>query len=222
MLRWIAKALASSIGKKIVMAVTGCLILMFLVEHLIGNSMLYLDEDGTAFNAFVHSLKAVGPLLIVAEVMLGMLFVVHIFLAIQLTLENRAARAQKYVVRNDRGGQTVASTTMILTGLLLLAFLVIHLVNFRFDGSFGEDPTRSVKQAMSDPATAWYYFAALGILGFHISHGFQSALQSLGINHPRWSPLLRRAGIAIAILFPLAFASFPIFYLFFWTEGGAN
>jgi succinate dehydrogenase / fumarate reductase, cytochrome b subunit len=224
MLRWIAKALATSIGKKILLGLTGCLLLLFLLEHLVGNLFLYIDAEGSAFNAYVAHLQGFGPLLKVGEVMMVLLFAVHIILAIQLTLENRAARKQKYVVRSSRGGQTLGSRSMILTGLLLLCFLGMHMFDFRFNAEFMAEGghAASVMQAMSTPLTAVLYLAALGLVGFHVSHGFQSALQSLGINHPRWTPLIRQGSIAVAVFFALAFASFPIYYLFFWTEGGAN
>jgi succinate dehydrogenase / fumarate reductase cytochrome b subunit len=225
MLSWIVKALESSVGKKIVMGLTGVLLVLFLLEHLVGNLFLYFGTEAAPFgpfDAYVDALKKVGPLLPVLEVALGLLFVIHAIYAIRVTLQNREARKQKYVVRGDRGGQTVGSVSMIYTGLAILVFLVVHLINFRFDQDFDEEHGLTVAHTLSSPPLALFYLAIMAVVGVHLSHGVQSALQSLGVHHPRWTVCLRRAGITIAVLFALAFASFPIYYLVFWTEGGAH
>ena len=225
MLSWIAKALDSSVGKKILMGLTGLLLVAFLLEHLVGNVLLYVSGKEDAFgpfDAYVDFLKGFGPLLPVMEVGLLLLFVVHALFAIRLTLQNRDARKNKYVVRNDRGGQTVGSISMIITGLIITAFLVVHMLDFRFSHAFEKAHGLTVARTMASAPKALLYVAVMAVVGLHLSHGFQSALQSLGINHPRWTAFLRRAGIAIAVLFAAAFASFPLYFLFFWTEGGAN
>ncbi len=217
----IGDALASSIGQKIVMGLTGLLLVGFLVEHLHGNLKLYEDAGGEAFDGYVAFLQGFGPLLVVGELGLAALFLVHIYLAFRLTLENMQARRQRYVVRNNRGASTLGSVSMFYTGALILGYLLKHLYDFRFDGRFFEDPDALVKATLSQPKHAIVYLIAALVLGVHLSHGFRSAFQSLGVNHPRFTPLLEKLSLAIALLFTLGFASFPIYFLFFW-DGGAG
>jgi succinate dehydrogenase / fumarate reductase cytochrome b subunit len=221
MLRWLGKTLGSSIGKKAVLAATGLLLVGYLVEHLLGNATLYRDADGTAFDRYVAFMLGLKPLLYVAEVLLALLFVCHIAIALRITLENREARSTRYVVREDRGAKTAGSASMFVTGALLLAFLLKHLYDFRFDARFAEDPAGLVKSTLARPATATFYVLAMAALGLHLSHGFRSAFQSLGANHPRWNPLLVRTGWALALFFALAFASFPLYFALFWEGGTA-
>src|SRR5262245_54534333 len=108
----LGNALASSVGKKLVMGLTGFLLLGFLVEHLHGNLKLIEDPSGKAFNEYVAFLQSFGPLLLVAEIGLALLFLAHVYLAFRLTLENMQARRQGYVVRARRGGSTAGSLTM--------------------------------------------------------------------------------------------------------------
>jgi len=220
MLRWIGNALASSVGRKLVVGLSGLLLVAFLVEHLIGNVTLYVDSSGEAFNAYVHFLKQFGSLLYVAELALALLFACHIVLAIRLSLENRQARLQRYVVRNNRGAQTFGSVSMFVTGALILGYLLKHLWDFRFDARFDEDPAALVKATLSQPLHGLVYVAASVLVGIHLSHGFRSAFQSLGISHPKLDPLLVVVGRGLAGLFALGFASFPLYYLFIWSAGG--
>jgi len=216
MLRWIGNALNSSVGKKIVMGLTGLLLVGFLIEHLLGNLKLY-EGDGQPFNEYVDYLQGFGPLLDVAEVLLALLFLCHIFLALRLTLENRQARAQRYQVRNNRGKETFGSVSMFATGALILGYLLKHLTDFRFKTGFLEDPKAHVAATLSNPGTAVIYLAASVVVGVHLSHGFRSAFQSIGASHPKLDPILERVGRALAVLFALGFASFPIYFLFFWS-----
>ena len=216
----LGNALASSVGKKIVMGLTGLLLVGFLVEHLHGNLKLLQDSDGRAFDDYVAYLSGFGPLLTMAELGLAALFLAHIYLAFRLTLENLQARKHKYVVRNNRGASTVGSVSMFYTGALILGYLLKHLLDFRFDGRFFDDPDALVKATLSQPKHAIVYIGVSLVLGVHLSHGFKSAFQSLGINHPRLSPLLGKLSIAIAILFALGFVSLPVYFLFFWSPGG--
>jgi len=215
MLRWLGNTLSSSIGKKVVLGATGLLLVGFLVEHLLGNLTLLEGEGGQAFNEYVGFMQGFGPLLVVAELGLAALFLCHVLLALRITMENREARKTRYVVRNDRGAKTVGSASMFYTGAILLAYLLKHLYDFRFDARFQEDPAGLVRATLSRPGTALFYLVALGALALHLSHGFRSALQSLGVSHPRWNPLFVRLGWAVAVVFALAFASIPVYFAFF-------
>lgn len=216
---WFGNALASSVGKKMVMGLTGLLLVGFLFAHLKGNLTLLEDPGGPAFDDYVTFLQGFGPLLLISEVGLALLFLAHIYLAFRLTLENVQARKQRYAVRSTRGAATFGSLSMFYTGALILGFLLKHLYDFRFDGRFLEDPDGLVKATLSQPGNAIIYLVASLVLGLHLSHGFRSALQSLGINHPSWNVWLQRLGVALAIFFALGFAAFPIYYLFFSGDG---
>jgi succinate dehydrogenase / fumarate reductase cytochrome b subunit len=217
----LGNALASSIGKKIVMGTTGLLLVGFLVEHLHGNLKLIEDPSGEAFNGYVAFLQSFGPLLRVAEIGLALLFLAHIYLAFRLTLENLQARRERYVVRGRRGGSSAGSVTMFYSGALILAYVLKHLYDFRFDARYFEDPAGRVRATLGQPVHAGIYVAAALVLGLHLSHGFRSAFQSLGINHPSWNPVLVRLGMLVSFLFAVGFASIPL-YLLFSSTGGAR
>jgi succinate dehydrogenase / fumarate reductase cytochrome b subunit len=202
------------------MGLTGLALVGFLVEHLAGNLTLFADADGSTFHAYKEELESFGPLLKVAEVGLFLLFGAHIALALKLSLENREARRSRYVIRSSRGQATAASLSMLITGTLILVYLVKHIFfDFRFNAGYHEVPAQTVKETLASPFTGFFYVAAMGILGLHLAHGFRSAFQSLGISHPKLDPLLDKAGIAVAVLFALGFAAFPIYYLFLWSGG---
>lgn len=210
----LGNALASSVGKKIVMGSTGLLLVLFLIEHLHGNLKLIEDPSGQAFDEYVAFLQGFGPLLVVAEIGLFLLFAAHVYLALRLTLENLQARRQRYVVRATRGGASFASSTMFASGALLLGYLIKHLLDYRFDERFFESPAAFVRSSFASPLQVGIYVAAAAVLGLHLSHGIRSALQSLGINHPMWNPLLRRAGVALALLLAAGFALIPLILSF--------
>jgi succinate dehydrogenase / fumarate reductase cytochrome b subunit len=214
-----AAALKTSIGKKLVLGVTGVLLILFLFFHVAGNLSLFADADGAAFNLYVEKLTSLGPLKTLGELGLLALFGVHIAMALRVTAENREARSSRYEVRNDRGAMTLGSMSMIVTGLITLAFLVLHLIDFRFDGAFEEDPALLVKQTLASPVHALLYLGAVVVVSIHVSHGFQSCLQSLGLSTAKLRTPLTRIGIAFAVLVGLAFAAFPIYYSLFWNGG---
>jgi succinate dehydrogenase / fumarate reductase cytochrome b subunit len=213
----LGNALASSVGKKVVMGLTGLLLVGFLLEHLHGNLKLLQDPSGDSFDAYVSFLQGFGPLLTLAELGVAALFLAHVYLAFRLTHENFQARERRYSVRQHRGSATLGSISMFYTGTLILAYLLKHLADFRFQSAFFADPDALVKKTLSQPGHAAVYLVAAIVVGVHLSHGFRSALQSLGINHPRWNTLLSVAGKVVALLFAVGFAAFPIYFLLFWT-----
>lgn len=222
MLRWIANALASSVGRKALLAVTGLALVGFLVEHLYGNLKLiplFVSADGTDFEAYREHLHSWGWLLTVGEIGLFALFACHAFLALKLTLENREARRSRYVVRNDRGAKTFGSASMFYTGTLILGYLIWHLLDFRFNGEYHAAPAATVAAELSEPGHGVVYLIAALLVGLHLSHGFQSALQSLGASHPRWTPLVKRLGWGLSLALAAGFAAIPAYYLFFWSGG---
>ena len=204
------------------MALTGLLLVGFLVEHLHGNLKLLEDPSGDSFDAYVSYLRGFGPLLLIAEIALGLLFLAHAYLALRLTYENFQAREQRYVVRQHRGAATLSSLSMFYTGALILGYLLKHLYDFRFDARFFDDPDALVKATLSQAGHAVVYLGAAIILGIHLSHGFRSAFQSLGASHPGWTPLVDLLGKVVAVVFAAGFAAFPIYFLFFWNAGSTR
>jgi len=219
MFSWLGRFLSTSIGMKTVMAITGLSLVGFLITHLLGNINLWIGGD-EAFNAYAHHLESYGWLLNVAEVGLLAIFVVHAALALKLTAANRAARPVGYRRREAMGGMTPGSGTMLVTGLVLLVFIVIHVIDFRVPKLNGEieDLAAAVRERLSQPAGAAIYLAGVIALGLHLSHAIQSAFQSLGLYHGRWTPIVRVGGRALALALALGFATFPLF-LFFGGSG---
>jgi succinate dehydrogenase / fumarate reductase cytochrome b subunit len=214
MLSWFTRTANSSIGKKALMSLTGLLLIGFLVAHLAGNLTFYADSDGTAFNDYAHLLES-NPLLPVAELGLIVLFLGHIVMGIRVTAENRQAREQRYAVKAVHGGRTAGSRTMILTGITILVFLVVHLLHFRLVKTHDSNLAEMVRVELSKPLGAGVYVVGLVALGIHLSHAFKSALQTLGLHHARYTPLLEKVGVGLAALLTLGFLSFPIYVFFF-------
>jgi succinate dehydrogenase / fumarate reductase cytochrome b subunit len=221
MLSWFGRLLSSSIGKKVFMALSGLALIGFLVVHVAGNLTLFADEDGSSFNAYAHTLES-NPLLPIAEVGLLVLLVAHIALGLRVSMENKAARESRYELRASMGEKTLASSSMLVTGIIILIFIVIHIADFRVPKMFDEDMdlAAAVKERMASPLGAGIYLVGIAALGLHLSHAFKSALQTLGVNHPRYSPWIRCASLGLAVLLFLGFASFPIY--FFLQGGGAE
>lgn len=210
--------LESSIGKKIMVAAAGILLCGFLVTHLAGNLLMYYG--GPAFNQYAEALEH-NPLLPLAEIGLVGLFLVHIVLSYRATCLNRAARPQGYQVYKSKGARTAGSRSMAITGTLILAFVIIHVATFKYKqlGGFmglpGEEGLFAhVLGWFANPWYSAFYVLAVGGLSLHLSHGVQSAAQTFGLNHPRYTPLIKKAGLAFAILMFLGFASFPVYFGF--------
>ncbi|PJB52928.1 MAG: cytochrome B subunit [Bdellovibrio sp. CG_4_9_14_3_um_filter_39_7] len=215
--------LNSSIMKKQIMGVTGLLLCGFLVSHLIGNCLIYFGDR--AFNTYAHTLVT-NPLIYVAEAILLGIFLTHIFMAMKLTLENKAARPVAYAVKKPTGrGSTIASSTMPYTGLLILVFLIFHILHFKFgpvykityDGVEMRDLYRLLIEYFHQPlAVVWYVFCMLA-LGLHVSHGFWSAFQSIGFNHPKYNACLKNLSKVYALLITIGFSALPIYC---YLQGG--
>ena len=217
--------LFSSIGKKILTGLSGLGLIGFIIVHLLGNLTLFVPGSD-AFNAYAHKLHSLGPLLTVAELGLLFIFILHIVSAIAVTKQNKQARPEKYqaplTTKGAPSKQTLSSKTMIISGLILLAFVVLHVLMFRFwifvgeeyhtmlQGDRVENLHRLVKETFQSEGMVLLYCAAMIFLGFHLRHAFWSFFQSLGAYHPRYTPLIYSAGIFVAILLALGFFALPI------------
>ena len=212
---WLLRALDSSIGKKFLTALTGLALVGFLFVHLGGNLLIYAGESGKAFDAYASSLDG-NPLLPLAEVALGLLFVAHIAFALRANVRNREARTQGYAVRASLGKKTVSSVSMVVTGLLVLVFLLIHLYDFRIGrlrAPEGTSLAALVRARLSAPLGASVYLLGVAALSIHLRHAFRSAFQSLGVSHPRLDPALEKLSWIVAVVLGLGFASFPLYFL---------
>ena len=192
--------LRTSVGKKVLMSLTGIALLGFLVVHLAGNTLLYAGDGGEAFDGYANALKSKPLLLYSAEIGLLALFVAHIVLALRLTLENRDARPERYRIRSSHGEKTVGSTSMIVTGSVVLVFLVIHLLDFRLDSRAEDGMYVLVVERLSTFAGFAIYMVGVGALLIHLGHAVRSALQSLGVNHPQYNAVLKIGGRALAVI----------------------
>ncbi|MCY4644896.1 MAG: succinate dehydrogenase cytochrome b subunit [Bacteriovoracales bacterium] len=212
--------LRSSVGKKQIMALTGLLLCGFLPAHLAGNFLLLISRE--AFNTYAHTLIS-HPLIYGAEAVLAALFLSHIGLGLKLTVENSKARPVRYHLKRPTGrGETLASKTMIYTGLWTLVFLVIHLFNFRLNPSLTKEKVVHGGIEMSDlyglvmthfQSLEWtiYYVVSTLFLGLHLSHGLASAFQSLGLHHPSYTPPLKKLSVIYAVAMTAGFSAVALF-----------
>ncbi|HED08603.1 MAG TPA: succinate dehydrogenase cytochrome b subunit [Ignavibacteria bacterium] len=211
----------SSIGKKLVMATTGILLILFLVIHLINNLLLFGGPD--AFNQNVALLESIKPLIRVIEVILALIFIYHIYNAYKLWWENKKANPEKYAVSAKKENSTIYSRTMVITGSVIFIFLVIHLYtlwgkyNFGMEGS--ENYFEVIKTLFANPIWAAFYFIIMIFLGYHINHAFQSSFQTFGWSSKKYTPLVKKIGTFLAIIFAVGFASIPV-YFFLISLGG--
>jgi len=214
---------SSSIGKKLIMSVTGLFLLVFLSLHLFLNSLLLVSAD--AFN-FAANFMSTNPLIRIMEPVLAAGFIIHIIYATILTLRNQAARPQSYKNVDQSKASSWPSRNMYILGLALLSFLVMHMANFFWKIKFGEVPSVMVDGVeMHDTYTLvtslfltykWingvYLLGALA-LGFHLSHGFWSAFQTIGWNNAVWMFRLK----VIAYLFAIIIAGgYSVISFYFW------
>jgi succinate dehydrogenase / fumarate reductase, cytochrome b subunit len=205
------KYMGSSIGRKQMMGATGIGLYGFLFAHLLGN--LGMLGGAERYNKYGYLLlHQLSEIIIPAEIGLIIILILHVRLAIGLTLENRAARPVAYAVKK-KSGMTVHSASMMMTGSAILIFVFIHIANFRFGGagmggmgmvSYGGVEMKDLYGNAMRAFSQWWYSGAyvlVMILIFsHLNHGVQSSLQSLGVNHPKYTPLIRIAGRGYAVL----------------------
>ncbi|MCK5146881.1 succinate dehydrogenase cytochrome b subunit [bacterium] len=205
---WTVRMLNSSIGRKQIMAVTGLAFCLFLTTHLIGNLFIYAGED--AFNSYVEHLHSLGPLIHIAEMGLAFFALLHVSNAIVLIIRNRLSRPTRYAKYKSTGGRTLASATMPYTGSLILIFLIFHLLTLKFADHTDKTVYDLLAQSLANPIYAGFYILFIVAVGFHVFHGVWSAFQTIGLNHPKYTPLIRVAGILFSLVITAGFASIPL------------
>jgi succinate dehydrogenase / fumarate reductase cytochrome b subunit len=198
--------LDSSVGSKFLIGVTGFLLVLYLIVHIVGNLMVFGGPD--FFNHYAEYLES-NPLLPLIEVALLLLFLLHIYKTVRMFIGNQAARPVRYAQKRSAGytsRKNFASTTMILTGLWLVVFLLVHVRAFRFGPGLEyrtaegiADFYRMEMENLSNPLIVGFYVLSMFVVGSHVYHGAASAFQSLGLSHPRWTPRILLAGKILAV-----------------------
>jgi len=209
---WLLNILGSSIGKKLLMAITGLGFIGFLTIHLAGNLTLYSGQD--LFTSYVKHLHALGPLITIAELGLLLFAIIHAVIGTLLFYQNLISRPVRYRVNKNAGGRTIGSITQPYTGYIILAFVVIHLINFHFAEHTNESLYLLVAKILANPAYLAIYLFAMIVVAVHVSHGFWSLFQTLGANHPKYMPLIQMVGIILSLVFGIGFGFIPIFVSF--------
>ncbi len=222
-MNWLVDALTSTIGRKVLMALTGIFLILFLVIHLIGNLQLLKGDDGESFNLYAEFMGR-NPLIQTVSIVNFVLILTHIIVSVFLTQRNKKARPVPYAYVDN--SSTWSSRNMGILGTVILVFLVMHLQAFYLPAKTGkldvinyggvevEDMHKATQAAFAQWWIVLLYVLSMIGLAFHLSHGFQSAFRTLGINHPKYTPFIKGLGTAFSILVPAAFALIPV-YMFF-------
>ncbi len=213
---WISNLFTSSIGRKVIMSLTGLFFVVFLLVHLIGNLQLLHDDGGNAFNHYAEFMAHNGLIQGMSWIM-KFLFGLHAIQGLLLWRQNSAAKGQKYAVKVTNN-TTFAGRNMIWLGILLMVFLVLHMGDFWFQMHYGvletQDGVKDLAQLVAikfaSPVYVGWYVISMIVLGIHLWHGFDSAFQTLGARHPKYDGLVAGLGKFFAIALALGFAIIPI------------
>ncbi|MBK6340732.1 MAG: succinate dehydrogenase cytochrome b subunit [Bacteroidetes bacterium] len=215
----------SSIGKKIVMGLTGLFLISFLLVHCGINACIFLNDNGETFNKAAHFMGT-NLFIRTAEIGLFLGLLIHIIQGLVLTYENNKKRPIKYAVNAGNQNSKWYSRSMGLLGTLLLIFLIIHMGDFwthsrvpglvgglpevEYDGVVYHDLYAKMVEEFKEVFVVILYVISMFSLGFHLLHGFSSAFQSLGINHSKYNPMIKSVGFGFSIIIPLLFALMPL------------
>ena len=208
-MNWLTNTLGTSVGKKLMMAVTGLCFCGFLATHLAGNLTIYSGKD--VFNSYAEHLHLLGPLLTLAEIGLLFFATVHILTGAILFYQNIKARPVRYSVNKRAGGRTLGSSTMPYTGVILLLFIIFHLLNFYFVDKTNTTIFQIVSSSFAKPGYVFIYTFAIIVAAIHVSHGLWSACQTLGANHPKYSPFIRGVSIVFGLIVGIGFGFIPVY-----------
>ncbi len=218
-MKWLISFLTSSLGKKVVMSLTGLFLCSFLLVHMIGNLKLFADSDGHKFNEYAEFM-AHNPLIKTVSYGLYFFILLHAFQGFLIYFTNRSAvgGGRRYYGKQVSPTEArIASRNMAALGTLILAFLLLHMGQFWLKAKIigladGVTLYDEVKLAFTQEWVVIAYLVGLVALALHLLHGFQSAFQTLGLTHPKYTPLVKIIGFAFSILVPLGFASMPIYF----------
>ena len=208
----------SSIGKKWIVALTGVVLVAFVIGHLIGNLQIFLGQE--MLNVYAERLQSLGDLLWVIRGFMILMIVLHLATTIQLAVENAQARPQKYAVKTSVAA-TLGSRTMVMTGSIVVSFIVYHLLHFTamtvhpewralHDAAGRHDVYSMIILGFNEPLPTFFYMVGVGLLCLHLSHGIQSFLQTLGGRTRNFAEGISAASPVIAALIFLGYASIPV------------
>lgn len=202
----------ATIGKKLVMAVSGAALFLFVAGHLLGNLQVFMGAE--RFNEYARFLRVEPALLWTARIGLLVMVLLHIWASVKLALLNKMEARPVGYVKKKNIGSSYASRTMYWSGPIIAAFVIYHLMQFTW--GVGGTPFEEGKayenlvRGFQVPAISIFYIIAMGLLMLHLYHGIWSMFQTLGVNHPRYTPLLRKLAKTIAILLFIGFSSIPL------------
>ena len=211
------RVLSSSVGTKFVIGLTGLALFAYLILHLAGNALVFAGPD--IFNEYSHRLVS-NPLIVPIEIGLLLIFLLHVYKAVRMWMDNRGARPVGYA-REERARHTsrksFSSSTMIASGLVTALFVVVHVKQFRFGEWYetaGNNPIRDLYrteiEVFSQPLWVVFYVFCTLVVALHLRHGISSAFQSLGIDHPAYTRRLTLVGIVLAVIIGGGLAMIPV------------
>jgi len=227
-MKWIINFLTSTLGQKIIMSLTGLFLITFLPVHLAGNLLLLLDDGGEAFNVYAKFMTS-NPLIKITSYGLYAFILLHSVQGILIWRVNKSKTGSQYAVKAKNTNW--AASNMGILGTIILVFILIHMYQFWFKMKIGViDPITidgvemsnlyaTVYEAYTNIFFVIFYVVSMIVIGLHLSHGFQSAFQSLGLNHKKYTPLIKLLGTAYSILVPLGFAVIPIVMYLKYIKG---
>lgn len=224
---WVFKMLSSSLGKKLIMSLTGLFVILFLLIHLIGNLAIFKGDEGVSFNAYAKFMST-NPLIEAVSFFMYFFFILHIVIASWITIVNMLARPVAYKKFNASANSSWASRNMYILGLLIFAFIFLHLKDFWWnykimniemdlDAAGNRNLYAMVIAQFKTTFGLVTYLIGLLALAYHLTHAFQSAFQTLGLDHSKYSPVIKFVGWMYAILVPIGFATMPV-YIYFFPE----
>ena len=211
------RVFSSSVGTKLLIGLTGLALFAYLILHLAGNAAIFLGPE--AFNEYSHFLIS-NPLIVPIEIGLLLVFLIHIYKAVVMWMDNRGARpvgyAKKELARHT-SRKSLASSTMIFSGLLIALFVIVHVKQFKY-GTFylveGSDAVRDLYrteiEVFQQPLWVVFYVVSTLLVGLHLRHGIASAVQSIGLDHPRYTRRITIWGVALAVIIAGGLAVIPV------------
>ncbi len=224
---WFSKFITSSIGQKVIMSLTGLFLTLFLAVHLLGNLQLLQDDGGEAFNVYAYFMTH-NPLIKTISYLLYASILLHAVQGILIWRSNKAARGtHRYAVNHARSTER-ASRNMAWLGIVIFVFILLHLYQFWFQMHWGnlvyveydgytqpvKDLYALVAETYKSPGFVLFYVISMAVVGFHLWHGFWSLFQTIGLNHSKYTPLIKGIGAAYAVIVPLLFAVIPVVMYF--------
>lgn len=222
---WLINFLTSSLGRKVIMSLTGLFLILFLTVHLLGNLQLLANDGGKSFNIYSNFM---GHNPLIQTISIGNFFfiILHTIQGLMIAFKNKKAKGSKYAV-SPKNGTSIAANNMAILGTLILAFILMHLGHFWYAFKFGGghemvtiDGTEMVNyygrvaEVLTNPIWMVAYLVGLLVLAFHLYHGFQSAFQTLGLRHKKYTPIINGLGKLYSFLIPLGFAIIPLYMYF--------